>query len=68
MKMQVVTAWELKSSDLIVLRGRHYIILSKNLVPFGGGEIGFCINFKEQGCRMTPSISSSRSRNELLPR
>lgn len=51
MKTQVVTAWELKSSDLIVLRGRHYITPSKNLVPFGGSEIGFCINFKEQGRR-----------------
>lgn len=51
MERQVVTAWELKSFDLIVLRGRHYIVFSKSLVLFGGGEIGFCINFREQGRR-----------------
>lgn len=51
METQVVTAWELKSFDLIVLNGRHYIVLSKSLVPFGGSEIGFCINFMEQGHR-----------------
>nr|DAW42153.1 MAG TPA: hypothetical protein [Caudoviricetes sp.] len=50
METQVVTAWEIKSFDLIILRGRHYFVLSKNLVPLGG-EIGFCINFTEQGRR-----------------
>lgn len=44
MATQVVTAWEIKSFDFIILRGRHY------LVPFGS-EIGFCINFMEQGRR-----------------
>ena len=38
MDTQVITAWGIKSFDLIILRGRHY------LVPFGS-EIGFCINF-----------------------
>ncbi len=50
MGTQIVTAWEIKSFDLIILRGRHYLVLSKNLVPFGS-EIGFCINFTEQGRR-----------------
>ncbi len=49
METQVV-AWEIKNSDPIILKGRHYIVLSKNLVPLGG-EIGFCINFMEQGRR-----------------
>ena len=48
METQTVTAWEIKSFDLIILRGRHYLVLSKNLVLFGS-EIGFCINFTEQG-------------------
>lgn len=50
MGTQVVLAWEIKSFDLIILRGRHYHVLSKNLVPLGD-EIGFCINFMEQGRR-----------------
>lgn len=50
METQTVTAWEIKSFDLIILRGRHYLVLSKNLVPLGS-EIGFCINFMEQGRR-----------------
>lgn len=50
METQIVTAWEIKSFDLIILRGRRYLVLSKNLVPFGR-EIGFCINFMEQGRR-----------------
>ena len=50
MGTQVVPAWEIKSFDLIILRGRHYLVLSKNLVPLGD-EIGFCINFTEQGRR-----------------
>lgn len=52
MKHQVVTAWEIKAFDHIVLEGRRYIVLSKDLVPVGGGsEIGFCINCMEQGRR-----------------
>lgn len=50
METQVVTAWEIGSFDHIILDRRHYIVLSKNLVPLGG-EIGFCINFMEQGRR-----------------
>lgn len=50
METQVVAAWEIKSFDLIILQGRHYLVLSKNLVPLGS-EIGFCINFMEQGRR-----------------
>lgn len=50
METRVVTAWEIKNFDLINLRGRHYLVLSKNLVPLGS-EIGFCINFMEQGRR-----------------
>ena len=50
MDMRVVTAWELKNFDHIILKGRHYIVLSKSLVPLGG-EIGFCINFMEQDRR-----------------
>lgn len=48
MGTQVVSAWEIKSFDLIILRGRHYHVFSKKLVPFGD-EIGICINFMEQG-------------------
>lgn len=44
METQIVTAWEIKSFDLVILRGRHY------LIPLGN-EIGFCINFMEQGRR-----------------
>lgn len=51
MGMQGVTAWELKSLDHIILKGRHYIVLGKSLVPLGSSEIGFCINFMEQGRR-----------------
>lgn len=47
---QVVTVWEIKSFDHIILKGRHYIVLSKSLAPLGC-EIGFCINFIEQGRR-----------------
>lgn len=50
METQIVAAWDIKSFDLIILRGRHYRVLSKNLVPLGN-EIGFCINFMEQGRR-----------------
>ena len=50
METQVVTAWEIKNFDRINLKGGHYIVLSKNLVPLGD-EIGFCINFREQGRR-----------------
>lgn len=50
METQVVTAWEIKAFDHIILDRRHYIVLSKNLVPLGG-EVGFCINFMEQGRR-----------------
>jgi hypothetical protein len=50
METQVVTAWEIKAFDSIVLDRKHYIVLSKNLVPFGS-EIGFCINFTEQSRR-----------------
>lgn len=28
METQTVTAWEIKSSDLIILRGRHYLVNS----------------------------------------
>lgn len=52
MEHQVVTAWEIKTFDHIVLDGRQYIVLSKNLVPMGSGsEIGFCVNCMEQGRR-----------------
>nr|DAY35368.1 MAG TPA: hypothetical protein [Caudoviricetes sp.] len=52
MEHQVVTAWEIKAFDHIVLNGRQYIVLSKNLVPVGSGsEIGFCVNCMEQGRR-----------------
>lgn len=52
MEAQVVTAWEIKAFDLIILDRRHYIVLSKNLVPVrSGSEIGFCINCMEQGRR-----------------
>lgn len=44
METQAISAWEIKSFDLIILRGRHY------LVPLGD-EIGFCFNFMEQGRR-----------------
>lgn len=50
MNMQVVTAREIKAFDHIVLDGRQYIVLSKNLVPMGS-EIGFCVNCMEQGRR-----------------
>lgn len=50
METQAFPAWEIKNFDHINLRGRHYPVLSKNLVPLGG-EIGFCINFMEQGRR-----------------
>lgn len=50
MESQVVTAWEIKAFDHIVLNGRPLIVLSKNLVPVGN-EIGFCINCMEQGRR-----------------
>lgn len=49
---QVVTAWGIKAFDHIVLDGRQYIVLGKNLVPVGyGSEIGFCVNCMEQGRR-----------------
>lgn len=48
METQVVTAWEIKAFDRIIPDRRHYIVLSKNLVPLGN-EIGFCINCMEQG-------------------
>ena len=54
MEAQVVTAWEIKAFDHIILDRRHYIVLSKNLVPVrsgSGSEIGFCINCMEQGRR-----------------
>lgn len=52
MDMQVVTACGLKNFDHIILDRRHYIVLSKNLVPVrSGSEIGFCINFMAQGRR-----------------
>jgi len=52
METQVVTAWEIRSFDHIILDRRHYIVLSKNLVPVrSGSEIGFCINCMEQGRR-----------------
>lgn len=52
MEAQVVTAWEIKAFDLIILDRRHYIVLSKNLVPVrSGSEIRFCINCMEQGRR-----------------
>lgn len=50
METQAVTAWEIGNFDHIILDRKHYFVLSKNLVPFGG-EIGFCINFMEQGRR-----------------
>lgn len=44
MKAQIVTAWEIKAFD--------HIVLSKNLVPVrSGSEIGFCINCMERGRR-----------------
>lgn len=49
METQVVTAYEIGSFDHNILDRRHYIVLSKNLVPVGSGsEIGFCM---EQGRR-----------------
>lgn len=52
METQVVTAREIKAFDHIILDRRHYIVLSKNLVPVrSGSEIGFCINCMEQGRR-----------------
>lgn len=52
MEHYVVAAWEIKAFDLIILDRRHYIVLSKNLVPVrSGSEIGFCINCMEQGRR-----------------
>lgn len=52
MEAQVVTAWEIKAFDHIILDGRHYIVLSKSLTPVGiGSEIGFCIGCMEQGRR-----------------
>lgn len=52
MKAQVVTAWEIKAFDHIILDRRHYFVLSKNLVPVGSGsEIGFCVNCMAQGRR-----------------
>ena len=52
METQIVAAWEIKSFDHIILDGRHYIDLSKNLVPVrSGSEIGFCINCMEPGRR-----------------
>lgn len=52
MEHQVVTALEIKAFDHIILDGRQYIVLSKNLVPVGSGsEIGFCVNCVEQGRR-----------------
>ena len=52
MATQVVTAWEIKTFDLIILDGRHYIVLIKSLTPVGSGsEIGFCIGCMEQGRR-----------------
>lgn len=50
---QIVTAWEIKAFDRIVLDGgRQYVVLSKNLVPVeSGSEIGFCVNCMEQGRR-----------------
>lgn len=52
MEHQVVTAWEIKAFDYIVLNRRQYIVLSKNLVPTrSGSEIGFCVNCMEQGRR-----------------
>lgn len=50
MEHQVVTAWEIKSFDHFILKGKHYIVLSKNLVPLGS-EIGFCVNCMELGRR-----------------
>lgn len=50
METQVVTAWEIGRFDRIILKGKHYIVLSKSLVPLGS-EIGFCINYMEQGRR-----------------
>lgn len=50
MEHQVVTAWEIKAFDHIILKGKHYIVLSKSLIPLGC-EIGFCVNFMEQGRR-----------------
>lgn len=50
METQVVTAWEIKNFDQIVLDRRHYIVLDKSLVPLGS-EIGFCVNCMEQGRR-----------------
>ncbi len=52
MGAQGVTASEIKIFDHIILDRRHYIVLSKNLVPvMGGSEIGFCINCMELGRR-----------------
>ena len=47
-----IFAWEIKARDHIILDGRHYIVLGKNLSPIeGGNEIGVCINCMEPGCR-----------------
>ena len=52
METQIVTAWEIKACDHIILDGRHYSILSKSLTPIGSGsEIGFCVYCMEQGRR-----------------
>lgn len=50
MESQVVTAWEIKVFDHIILDRGHYIVLGKSLVPVGN-EIGFCIDCMEQGRR-----------------
>lgn len=49
-KIETISAWELKIWDHIVLDGRHYFVLSKNLIPLGS-EVGFCVNFQEEGRR-----------------
>ena len=33
METRVVTAWEIKTFDRVLLDGRHYFVLSKSLVP-----------------------------------
>lgn len=51
METQAVTAWGLKAFDRIILGRRHYIVLSKNLVPARSeseSEIGFCVNCMER--------------------
>lgn len=55
MEAQVVTAWEIKAFDHIILDRRHYIVLSKNLVPVRSGS-------KVAGnARGKPSTGTSRS-------